>query len=147
MEASSERLRAILNTQARRCCRSFVRRCYGDKSQTGNVQSRCSLSDLFLFPPVGGVLKELYLMKWKQYATVLMIFSACSQYERRSQAILEPRTHRAVVATELNTVIPAKQLSSPPSPGPTQALIVEASACLMHTNPHASIQQCDCVRF
>lgn len=145
MEAFSERLRAILNTQARRCCRRIVRRCYADKSQTRNMQAGV-LSQTVPLSPVRGVLKELYLIKWKQYATVLMIFSACSQYERRSQAILEPRTYRAVIATELNTVIPAKQLSSP-SPGPTQALIIEASACLMLTNPHASIQWCDCVRF
>lgn len=73
--------------------------------------------------PVRGVLKELYLIKWKQYTTVLMIFSARSRYEQRSQAILGPRTYDAVIATELNTVIPAKQLSSC-SPGPTQALIM-----------------------
>lgn len=77
---------------------------------------------------VRGVLKELYLIKWKQYTTVLMIFSACSEQERRSQAVLVPKTYDAVIATELNTVIPAKQLSSC-SPGPTQALIIEASVC------------------
>lgn len=78
--------------------------------------------------PVRGVLKEFYLIKWKQYTTVLIIFSACSEYERRSQAVPVPRTYDAVIATEQNTVIPARQLGSPP-PGPTQALIIEASAC------------------
>lgn len=86
------------------------------------------VSQTFTLSTVRGVLKELYLIKWKQYTTVLMIFSACSEHERRSQAILVPRTSDAVIATELNTVIPAKQLSSC-SPGPAQALIIEASVC------------------
>lgn len=117
MKAFSERLQQILNTQVRHCCHEFVWRCYSDISETRNMQAGV-LSQTVTPSPVRGVLKELYLIKWKQYKTVLMIFSACSQYERRSQAILVPRTYDAVIATELNTVIPAKQLSSC-SPGPT----------------------------
>lgn len=118
----SERLQQILNTQVRHCCHKFVWRCYSDQSETRNMQAGV-LPQTVTLSPVRGVLKELYLIKWKQYTTVLMIFSARSRYEQRSQAILGPRTYDAVIATELNTVIPAKQLSSC-SPGPTQALIM-----------------------
>lgn len=40
--------------------------------------SECSPSDCYDFP-VRGVLKEFYLIIWKQYTTVLIIFATCSQ--------------------------------------------------------------------
>lgn len=50
------------------------------------------------------------MIKWKQYIAVLIILSVCPHYDKRGQATLVPRTYDAVVATELYTVIPVRQL-------------------------------------
>lgn len=93
-----------------------------------------------------------------QYIAVLIIFSiVCPHYDQHGQATLVPRTYDAVTATELCTVIPVRQLGSLNkllrSPGPTEALIIEASFCVfVHLDPHFGYKSqmnitFDCVRL
>lgn len=87
--------------------------------------------------PVSGVLNECHeiqhdsenMINWKQYIAVLITFSTvCPPSDQHGQATLVPRTYDAVTATELHTVIPVRQLKQ--TPGPTEALIIEASSCV-----------------
>lgn len=106
--------------------------------------SRCndpflSLKWLLTFSLLAVFLKSVInsenMIKLKQYIAVLIIFSTvCPRYDQHGQATLVQRTYDAVTDTELYTVIPVRQLGSwnklLRSPGPTEALIIEASFCV-----------------
>ncbi len=105
-----------------------------------------SLSAVFLKSVIKYSMTAKNMIKWKQYMAVLIIFSTvCPRYDQHGQATLVPRTYDAVTATELYTVIPVRQLRSwnklLRSPGPTEALIIEASFCVfVHLDPHFGFQ-------
>lgn len=92
-----------------------------------------SLSVVFL----KSVMKYSMMVKvWSNESNTSQYWSStvCPCNDQHGQAKLIPRTYDAVTATELYTVIPVRQMRSwnklLRSPGPTEALIIEASFCV-----------------